>query len=101
MNRKDIRLLGIGNCVMAQPSSWRRLPRVWTVLPHIALLVLYCTTLPDGSPLETQVGVHAGEALVVPLNGNGNRNGNGINDYFGLTVNVAAPVDTTIREIPN
>lgn len=40
----------------------------------------------DGGPsLKIRVGIHAGPAVVVPLNG--------INDYFGQTVNLAARVE--------
>lgn len=41
---------------------------------------------PSGDPLQIRVGIHAGSALMVPLNG--------INDYFGSTVNVAARVES-------
>jgi class 3 adenylate cyclase len=41
---------------------------------------------PDGTPLQVRIGIHCGPALVVPLNG--------INDYFGSTVNVAARVES-------
>lgn len=41
---------------------------------------------PDGTPLQVRIGIHCGPALVVPLNG--------INDYFGSRVNVAARVES-------
>ena len=41
---------------------------------------------PDGTPFQIRIGMHAGPALLVPLNG--------IQDYFGRTVNVAARVES-------
>jgi class 3 adenylate cyclase len=41
---------------------------------------------PCGSQLSIRVGIHAGPVLMVPLNG--------INDYFGQTVNIAARVES-------
>mmetsp|Transcript_3341 Transcript_3341/g.3741 ORF Transcript_3341/g.3741 Transcript_3341/m.3741 type:complete len:201 (-) Transcript_3341:13-615(-) len=40
----------------------------------------------DGKPFKIRVGMHAGPAVVVPLNG--------INDYFGSTVNHAARIES-------
>jgi class 3 adenylate cyclase len=45
---------------------------------------------PDGTPLQVRIGIHCGAALVVPLNG--------INDYFGSTVNVAARVESKAND---
>jgi len=47
--------------------------------------------MPNGKPLQIRVGMRAGEALMVPLNG--------INDYFGSTVNVAASVESKAQAI--
>jgi hypothetical protein len=80
MNRKDIRQLGIVS-----------------VLPQIALLVLdysYITRWITSRNLSWG-SCRRSTCRSVPLNGNG------INDYFGSAVNVAAPVGMTIREIPN
>jgi hypothetical protein len=41
---------------------------------------------PDGTPLQVRIGIHCGPGLVVPLNG--------INDYFGSTVNIAARIES-------
>lgn len=43
-----------------------------------------CTNPVTGRPLQIRVGVHRGSAIVVPVNG--------VNDYFGQTVNIAARV---------
>ena len=39
-----------------------------------------------GEPLQIRMGIHRGPALVVPVNG--------INDYFGQTVNLAARIES-------
>lgn len=41
---------------------------------------------PNGAPLQIRIGIHCGPVLMVPFNG--------INDYFGATVNVAARVES-------
>ena len=46
-----------------------------------------CTNPETGRPLEVRVGLHRGPALVVPLNG--------INDFFGQTVNITARVESS------
>lgn len=45
-----------------------------------------CTDPVTGGPLQIRLGVHRGPSIVVPVNG--------INDYFGQTVNVAARVES-------
>lgn len=44
-----------------------------------------CVNPNTGRPLEIRLGIHRGSTLVVPVNG--------INDYFGQTVNIAARVE--------
>lgn len=48
-----------------------------------------CTNPVTGQPLQIRVGVHRGSAIVVPVNG--------INDYFGQTVNIAARVQSEAK----
>jgi class 3 adenylate cyclase len=45
----------------------------------------HCTNPQTQRPLAVRVGIHRGPALVVPLNG--------INDFFGQTVNITARVE--------
>lgn len=45
---------------------------------------------PSGGHLTIRVGIHAGSALMVPLNG--------INDYFGTTCNIAARVESKAHD---
>ena len=45
----------------------------------------HCTNPQTQRPLAVRVGIHCGPALVVPLNG--------INDFFGQTVNITARVE--------
>ena len=45
--------------------------------------------LPDGSPLQIRVGIHCGPAIVVPVNG--------VNDFFGQTVNIASRVEAAAK----
>ncbi|KAL3944537.1 MAG: hypothetical protein SGBAC_001405 [Bacillariaceae sp.] len=73
----------VGDCVMAAfPTGEAALTAVAKALDGIATKC----RLPDGSPLEIRVGIHAGDSLMIPLNG--------INDYFGSTVNIAARVES-------
>jgi hypothetical protein len=76
----------IGDAVMAAfPSARAAMEAVAEALQNIPK---YCKK-PDQSPLEIRVGIHAGSACVVPLNG--------ISDYFGQTVNVAARVEAAAK----
>ena len=45
-----------------------------------------CRHPKTGEPLQIRMGIHRGPALVVPVNG--------INDYFGQTVNLAARIES-------
>lgn len=45
-----------------------------------------CINPATGEPLQIRLGVHRGPAIVVPVNG--------INDYFGQTVNIAARIES-------
>ena len=45
-----------------------------------------CANPNTGQPLQIRVGVHRGSALMVPVNG--------INDYFGQAVNIAARIES-------
>ena len=44
-----------------------------------------CTNPVTGTPLHIRIGIHRGATLAVPVNG--------INDYFGQTVNIAARIE--------
>ena len=45
-----------------------------------------CVNPHTNAPLQIRLGVHTGSALAVPVNG--------INDYFGQTVNIAARIES-------
>ena len=45
-----------------------------------------CVNPHTQQPLQIRIGVHKGSALMVPVNG--------INDYFGQTVNIAARIES-------
>ena len=72
----------VGDAVMAAfPSGSTAIRAVADALLKVPK---YCKK-PDGQPLQVRIGIHAGSAIVVPLNG--------ISDYFGQTVNIAARVE--------
>uniref|UniRef100_A0A7S4KD36 Guanylate cyclase domain-containing protein n=1 Tax=Odontella aurita TaxID=265563 RepID=A0A7S4KD36_9STRA len=76
----------IGDAVMASFSSGRH--AVEACAEALRKVPRECV-LPDGRPLEIRIGVHCGSAVVVPLNG--------VNDYFGQTVNIAARVEAAVK----
>jgi len=72
----------VGDAVMASFISGRdAILSVASALYHVPQSCIRS----DGKPLQIRVGIHCGSALVVPLNG--------VNDYFGQTVNLAARVE--------
>jgi len=73
----------IGDAVMASFTSGHA--ALESVSKAMATLRNECIG-PDGIALEIRVGIHAGPAVVVPVNG--------VNDYFGQTVNVASRVES-------
>ena len=76
----------VGDAVMASFTTGRA--AMEAVADALRLLPLECK-LPDGSPLQIRVGIHCGPAIVVPVNG--------VNDFFGQTVNVAARVEAAAK----
>lgn len=72
----------IGDAVMASFTSGTL--AIEAVAEIMTKMSVYCRW-PDGKPLQIRVGMHGGSTHVVPLNG--------INDYFGLTVNIASRVE--------
>ena len=78
----------IGDSVLAAFSSSRAaLQAVVTALRNIDEKDISHPGFP--SRLQIRVGVHAGPCMVVPLNG--------MNDYFGSTVNMAARLESAAR----
>ena len=76
----------VGDAVMASFTTGRA--AMEAVADALRLLPLECI-LPDGSPLEIRVGIHCGKAIVVPVNG--------VNDFFGQTVNIAARTEAAAK----
>jgi len=76
----------VGDAVMASFTTGRA--AMEAVADALRLLPLECK-LPDGSPLQIRVGIHCGPAIVVPVNG--------VNDFFGQTVNIAARVEAAAK----
>lgn len=78
----------IGDAVMASFTSARdALLCVAAALREMERKRISCPT--SRAPVQIRVGVHAGPCVVVPLNG--------INDYFGQTVNIAARTEGAAR----
>ena len=76
----------IGDAVMAAfPSGAAAIEAAAAALSKVPK---FCSK-PDGQPLQIRIGIHAGSALVVPLNG--------ISDYFGQTVNISARVEAAAK----
>lgn len=74
----------IGDAVMASfASSEQALEAVAEALQELKTKTYNPTTQ---SSIEMRVGIHKGSTLVIPVNG--------INDYFGQTVNIAARVQS-------
>lgn len=73
----------IGDSVMASFST----TEAAVTAAAEAMLAVHrsCTNPVTDAPLQVRIGVHAGPTVVVPVNG--------INDYFGQTVNIAARVE--------
>jgi len=76
----------IGDAVMASFSSGRH--AIEACAESLYNVPKACK-LPDGSSLEIRIGIHCGSAVVVPLNG--------VNDYFGQTVNISARVEAAAK----
>lgn len=72
----------IGDSVMASFNSGA--DAIHAAHEAMAAVGANCANPMTGRPLEMRVGVHAGEALAIPVNG--------VNDFFGQTVNIAARV---------
>jgi len=77
----------IGDAVMASFTTGRAaltaVSEAMEMLPQIG-------RRPDNNNyLEIRVGIHSGQATIVPLNG--------VNDYFGMTANIAARVQSVAK----
>lgn len=78
----------IGDTVMTSFTSSRdALYSVAAALREFEARRISCPT--SNAPLQVRVGVHEGPCVVVPLNG--------MNDYFGQTVNIAARTEGAAR----
>jgi len=73
----------IGDAVMGSFSNGKA--AIDAVANAIQEIPRQCTHPGTGEPLQIRVGIHHGSAVVVPVNG--------INDYFGQTINVAARIE--------
>ena len=76
----------IGDAVMAAFPSGRA--AIEAAADALLKVSKFCSK-PNGQPLQIRIGIHAGNALVVPLNG--------ISDYFGQTVNISARVEAAAK----
>ena len=74
----------IGDAVMASFSSGR--VAIEAVAEAFETLARECVHPISQARLELRIGVHRGSTIVIPVNG--------INDYFGQTVNIAARVQS-------
>ena len=74
----------IGDAVMA--AFTRSEDAIDAVAGALKRLGEHCVNPKTGEPLELNVGIHRGSTVVIPVNG--------INDYFGQTVNIAARVQS-------
>ena len=74
----------IGDAVMASFSSSEA--AIEAVAEALDQLSKHCVNPATGKPLEMRVGIHSGATVAVSLNG--------VNDYFGQTVNIAARVQS-------
>lgn len=80
----------IGDAVMASFSSVRdALLSVAAALRELERRQISCSASSTTPPLQIRVGIHAGSCVVVPLNG--------VNDYFGQTVNIASRTEAAAR----
>mmetsp|Transcript_6203 Transcript_6203/g.9531 ORF Transcript_6203/g.9531 Transcript_6203/m.9531 type:complete len:613 (+) Transcript_6203:204-2042(+) len=75
----------IGDAVMGSFSSGKA--AIEAVAESIQEIPRHCTHPETKQPLEIRVGIHHGSAVVVPVNG--------MNDYFGQTINVAARIEAS------
>lgn len=75
----------IGDAVMASFSCGKA--AIEAVTEAIQEIPRHCTHPETNQPLEIRVGIHHGSAVVVPVNG--------MNDYFGQTINVAARIEAS------
>jgi class 3 adenylate cyclase len=74
----------IGDAVMASFATVEQ--AIEAVTESLVNLKEHTLDPESGASLEMRVGLHCGPALVVPVNG--------INDYFGQTVNISARVQS-------
>ena len=74
----------IGDAVMASFSSGSI--AIQAVAEAFKAVAEQCIHPVSGEVLELRIGIHKGETTVIPVNG--------INDYFGQTVNIAARVQS-------
>ena len=77
----------IGDAVMASFSSSEA--AVEAVAEALDQLAIHCINPATGAPLEMRVGIHSGTTVAVSLNG--------VNDYFGQTVNMQRSVPRRLR----
>jgi len=76
----------MGDAVMASFTSGRA---AMNAVADALVVVAQECKLPDGTPLQIRIGIHSGPAIVVPVNG--------VNDFFGQTVNIAARVQSAAK----
>jgi len=74
----------IGDAIMASFSS--ATIAMAAVAEAFHFLSKECTNPHTGNPLEMRVGIHCGSSIVISVNG--------INDYFGQTVNIASRIES-------
>mmetsp|Transcript_1411 Transcript_1411/g.2975 ORF Transcript_1411/g.2975 Transcript_1411/m.2975 type:complete len:663 (+) Transcript_1411:144-2132(+) len=77
----------IGDAVMASFTSGRA--ALMAVSEAMELLPTVGRRPDNNSFLEIRIGIHSGQAMIVPLNG--------VNDYFGQTANIAARVQSAAK----
>lgn len=77
----------VGDAVMASFTNGRA--ALQGVADAMELLPTIGRRIDTGHFIEIRVGVHAGRATVVPLNG--------VNDYFGQTSNIAARIQSVAK----
>ena len=74
----------IGDAIMASFSSCS--VALEAVAEATQKLSQTCTNPQTGKPLEMRMGMHCGPSIVISVNG--------INDYFGQTVNIASRIES-------